>query len=158
MDQTAGDARKNIESMVQRLREPQHEPVLRLLACAAASRVLPLLGEPAFAKALEASRGFAKQQCDEAMLADLVAEAAGLLNPHVACPTARDYAGSAVVDAAAVCPATPPKTLATLTCAAQAVAIDAAARFPEDRYDDVFRTAYEREMSAYFEILHELLA
>ena len=158
MNQPEGKASENIETMVQRLHEPQHETLLRLLACSAASRVLPLLREPAFAKALEASRRFATHGCEEATLAEFVVKAAGLLDPYVASPSVRDYAGSAVVDAASVYPATPQKTLAALTCAANAIAIDAAFTAPDDRYDEVVRSAYEREMEAYCELLHELLA
>lgn len=144
--------------MVQSLHEPQHETLLRLIACAAASRVLPLLKEPAFVKALDASRRFALKDCDEASLAKSAAEAAALLNPHVASPSVRDFAGSAVVDAVSVYAATPPKTMAALTCAARAVALDTASSSPNDRYDEVFTSAYEREMVAYGEIIRELLA
>lgn len=101
----------DVDEMLRSLPGGVFQTELRLFSIACASRVLRFLHEPAFEQALLASKQFARGEVSAAELQRFVDAASSLLTPDVATPKVRDFAGSAVIDAASVHPATSKKVI-----------------------------------------------
>lgn len=146
-------ASNDIESMLKSLHHASVVIELRLFAADCATRVLRYLPEPEFAAALAASRDFANGNTTSESLDSVVGSAALLLTPNVIQPTVRDFAGSAVIDAASSQLPTVSKVWASVSCALQAVACSAAYNADGDNYDSVYDTAMTSESTAQCDLL-----
>lgn len=143
----------DIEAMLMSLSDGEFHTELRLFCAACASRVLHLLPEPEFEVVLGASRRFAAKECSSAELQQCVNAASDLLRPDVDVPTARDLAGSAVVDGASVHPPIKSKVWASVSCAVQAVACAAGEAVPDDQYNNAYDKAINAEVRVQCDLL-----
>ena len=143
----------DIEAMLKSLDHASFAVELRLFAADCAARVLRHLLEPDFAAALAASRDFANGNTTSQSLDAVVDSAASLLTAHVVQPTVRDFAGSAVIDASSSHPTTASKVWASVSCALQAVACDAADSADDACYDSVYDSAMSAESAFQSDLL-----
>ena len=128
----------DIDAMLRSLPDDTFQKELRLFATDCAARVLGSLPESEFALALDMSRQFAIDACASDELQQRVDAASALIDPNADTPTTREFAGSAVIDASSVHPATSGKIASSATCALQAAACAAANIAPPDEYDRVY--------------------
>ena len=148
----------DIESMIKSLDHAIYATELRLFAANCAVRVLPHLPEPEFAAAIAASRDFANNEIAADCLDSIVASAASLLTHNVVQPTVRDFAGSAVVDAASSAPPTKAKVWSSVSCALQAVACAAAETAADADYDSVYDSVMAAESAAQCDLLRSQIS
>ena len=143
----------DIEVMLKSLDHASVVIELRLFAADCAARVLQHLPEPEFSAALAASRDFANGNTTSESLDAVVDSAALLLTPNVIQPTVRDFAGSAVIDAASSHPPSASTVWTSVSCALQAVACAAADSADDDTYDSVYDSAMTAESTAQCDLL-----
>lgn len=143
------------EPMVRALPVDCFQRELRLFTTACVRRVWELLPEECRA-AVEMSERFAENCAAERDLAQAVAvadSAARIILPGHSAPTAKTYAVSAAIDAASIWPRSAAIVLAATSCAASAVAATTAEAADESRYDQVFQSAWQEELSVQADIL-----
>jgi hypothetical protein len=136
-----------------------HQRELRQFALACARRVWHLL-PPESRAAVETAERFADGRADLAELRAALSAADRVAQAHWSggrSPDARAYAESAAVDASSEWPRTAANVLAATSCAASALACEAADPQPDGEYDRVYDAARIAELAAQAELLRGLV-
>jgi hypothetical protein len=145
------------EPMLQSLPVARLQGELRLFAIRCVRRVWDWLPEVC-RQAVEASEDLARGRITEQEHLGVLDKATATVQelfPGRSAPDAREYAASAAIDASSIWPRTVANILATISCAASAVACGAAETAGDQRYDSVFDDTLQAELAIQARLLRE---